>query len=108
MLFRSRGLADVAYGSIVECRALSRNVEAVVRRLDAADKLVAQMRRRAEFLRLGAQYRRENDTVPMAGSFGALPLIIHESGEPRAADDRVIPVNVLADEYWDIYAVLLS
>ncbi len=103
-----RGLADVAYGSIAECSVLSQNVESVVRRLDAVGQLSAQMRRRAEYLRLAAQYRRDTDTVPVAGSFAAVPLAIREAGEPRPADDRIIPVNVLADEYWDVYSVLLS
>jgi hypothetical protein len=103
-----RSLADVTYGSAVECRTLGQNVEGVVRRLDAVDKLMPQGRRRAEFLRLTAQYRRDSDTVPVAGSFATLPVVISEAGELRPADDRVIPVNVLADEYWDIYNVLLS
>jgi chromosome segregation ATPase len=88
--------------------SLGRTIESVVRRLEALERLNALVRRRAEFLKLTAQYRRETDTVPVAGSFATVPVLITEAGEPRPADDRVIPVNVLADEYWDIYAVLLN
>jgi hypothetical protein len=103
-----RSLADVSYGTAEECRTLSRDIEAVMRRLDAADKLSAQVRRRAELLKGSAQFRRDTDTVPVAGSFASIPLQVTEPGEARASDGRVLPVNVLADEYWDIYSVLLN
>jgi hypothetical protein len=103
-----RSLDDISYGNAAQCHALGESVEAVVRKLDAADKLTAQMRRRAEFLKLTAHYRRETDTVPVASSFSSVPVAITAAGELRPADDRVIQVNVLADEYWDIYTVLLN
>ncbi len=103
-----RDLADVSYGSIAECQVLGRTVDAVVRKLDTPERLNALVRRRAEFLNRTAQYRRDSDKVPIADSFAVVPLAITDTGEPRPADDRVIPVNVLADEYWDIYSVLLG
>ncbi len=103
-----RELADVSYGSIAECQVLGRTIDGVVRKLDAPERLNALVRRRAEFLNRTAQYRRDGDTVPVAGSFAVVPLVITEAGEPRPVDDRVIPVNVLADEYWDIYPILLG
>lgn len=103
-----RGLADVGYGSVAECQDLGQAIESVLRRLDSVERLNALVRRRAEYLKANAQYRRDKDVVPVAGSFAAVPVGITEVGEPRPADDRVIPVNVLADEYWDVYAALLS
>jgi hypothetical protein len=103
-----RSLADVSYGNAAECHALGQRIEAVVRKLDATDKIAAQMRRRAEFLKRAAHYRRETDTVPVASSFSAVPVAITPTGDPQPVDDRVISVNVLADEYWDIYTVLLT
>jgi hypothetical protein len=103
-----RPLAEVSYGSAMECQALSQDIDAVIRTLDASDKINTQVRRRAEMLKLSAHYRRDTDTVPVAGSFASVPVLITETGEPRAVDGRIIPVNVLADEYWDIYSVLLN
>lgn len=103
-----RAVTDVTYGSAVECAALSRTIEQVVRDLDTDEKVSAAVRRRAEYLRGRAQFRREADTVPVAGSFAVVPLAISDRGDPLPSDERVIPVNVLADEYWDIYAILLS
>jgi hypothetical protein len=103
-----RAVTEVNYGNGAECRALMQDIESVVRRLDGNDKLNAQVRRRAEMLRGAAQFRRDTDTVPVAGSFASVPVVVTDAGEARAADSRVIPVNVLADEYWDIYGVLLN
>lgn len=103
-----RGVADVTYGGVTECQALGQAIARVSGRLDTMDKLNALVRRRAELLRMTAQYRRDNDTVPVAGSFVSVPVAIRDSGTPAPADDRIIPVNVLADEYWDIYTVLLN
>jgi hypothetical protein len=103
-----RALADAVYGSAAECRALGQLIEGVVDSLpDAADMLAAS-RRRAEYLWAKAEYRRDGDTVPAAGSFSVTPVAITESGEPGPAVDRVLPINVLAEEFWDIYSVLLS
>lgn len=103
-----RSLADVSYGTVAECRALGQSIEAVVRRLEGTDRLAAQVRLRAESLRKSAQYRRDNDTVPVAASFGAVPLDIDGSGESSRNGSRTLKVNVLADEFWDIYGVLLN
>ncbi len=103
-----RSLVDVSYGNTAECRTLGQNIEQVMRKTDAMEKLTLQMRRRAEFLKLKAQYRRDTDTVPVASSFAAVPVSLTEAGDLRPVDERVISVNVLADEYWDIYTVLLN
>jgi hypothetical protein len=103
-----RDVAEVSYGSPAECQALGQTIQGVVYGLDAGDRLHALVRRRAEYLKLTAQYRRDNDTVPLAVSFAMVPVAIGETGEAAPADERQIPVNVLADEYWDIYSVLLN
>lgn len=103
-----RGLADVNYGNVAQCQMLGRNIEAVVNKAHTAEKMASLIRRRAEFLRQTAQYRREIDTIPVAGSFASVPVCIQEMGEPRPVDARAMPVNVLAEEYWDVYSVLLN
>jgi hypothetical protein len=44
----------------------------------------------------------------MAASFGEIPLAIADAGEARPEGQRSLQVNVLADEYWEIYGVLLN
>jgi hypothetical protein len=103
-----RSLADAVYGSAAECRELGLLIETVVGRLPDASDLAMGSRRRAEYLRIMAEYRRESDTVPVAGSFANIPVAISEEGELKPTVDRAISANVLADEFWDIYSVLLT
>lgn len=103
-----RALADVSYGDAARCRALTQAIETVTRKIEPAEQLNVRVRRRAEFLRQVASYRRDHDTIPVIGSVAGIPTAITETGEPRPVTDEEVPVNVLADEYWDVYAALLS
>jgi hypothetical protein len=103
-----RTLADVSYGDAGKCRVLTEAIESVMRKLEPAEQMGVRVRRRSEYLRQIASYRRDHDTVPAVGSVAGVALAISETGEPRPVGDQVIPVNVLADEYWDIYAVMLN
>jgi len=103
----SRKISTVNYGGSEQCRELSQLIELAQRRLDGLPDLPARVRRRSEALSREAHYRRESDTVPVAGSFDLIAL---EPGEISGlvARNSAIPVNILAEEYWDIYKVLLN
>jgi hypothetical protein len=103
-----RPLTELAYGNPAECRAINQRIEAVMRALPAEELMQSRVRRRSEYLRQTATYRRDIDTIPMAAGFAGIPLAITEAGELRPASDQVVPINVLADEYWDIYSMLLN
>lgn len=102
-----RQVAEVSYGSVQACRDLSRRIEGVLHRVEAMDELAGRMRRRAEYLRQAVSYRRDSDTVPAADSLAVIPAQLTGDGNPRPAGGRELALNVLADEYWDIYGVLL-
>lgn len=104
----ARSLADSSYGDAERCQTLARNIEAVASRVDAPDRMGTLIQRRAELLRQSARYRRESDTIPVAGSFATVPVVLPEPGQPQRMDARVLEVNVLVEEYWDIYGVLLG
>lgn len=99
-----RQVTDVNYGDVEACRELNRNIAACIRSLPVGDDLVRKVRRRAQFLGEHASYRMDTDTVPVAGSFGDIQVDL-DSGS-GALRRNSVPVNVLADEYWDIYTVL--
>lgn len=99
-----RHVADVNYGDIETCRELSAHIAACVRSLPVGDELVKKVRRRAQYLGEQACYRMETDTVPVAGSFAQIRLDLEDASDSHGRTS--VPVNVLADEYWDIYAVL--
>ncbi len=102
-----RQVSEVTYGDLKTCRELSRRIDAVLRRVEALDELSARVRRRAEYLRLTVSYRRDVDTVPAVGTLAVIPLELAADGEPKPVGSRESEVNVLADEYWDIFGVLL-
>lgn len=104
-----RQVSEVRYGPLPTCRNFSLRIESVLRRVEAMDELAGNMRRRAEYLRQKASYRRDSDTVPAADSLSVVPVQLTGDGEgdPRPAGGREVAVNVLGDEYWDIYGVLL-
>jgi len=103
----TRKLGDSSYGAADDCRLLARDIEQAQRALDAQADLPARVRRRAEALAREAHYRRETDPVPVAGSFDLIPL---QPGQTSAAAGPAssLKANILAEEYWDIYNVLLT
>lgn len=102
-----RQVSEVSYGRLQDCRRLSLRIEGVLRRVEAMDELAARMRRRADFLRQNVSYRRDSDTVPAPDALAPVPAELAGEGEPRPSGQQQLTVNVLADEYWDIYSVLL-
>ncbi len=102
-----RQVTEVDYGDLAACREFSRRIEAVLRQVEALDELPARTRRRAEYLRATVSYRRDGDTVPDPAGLASIPLQLTGDGEPRPAGGATLGVNVLADEYWDVYGVLL-
>jgi len=99
-----RQVADANYGDIEACRDLNAHITSCVRSLPVGDDLVKKVRRRAQYLGEQASYRLETDTVPVAGSFADIQVELDAS--PGSIVRNSVPINVLADEYWDIYAVL--
>ncbi len=101
-----RALADAKYGDISACRALTAHIEERVKKLQDGHDLVANVRNRTQFLGKLANYRDKKDRVPVASSFAQIPLIGPDGFEKEA--HKSAPVNVLAEEYWDITRVLLD
>jgi chromosome segregation ATPase len=101
-----RQVAEVNYGDIRTCRRSSREIQNVFHELNGVDDFPARVQHRSKYLAAQATYRRDDDTVPVAGSFHAIPLEISPAGD--ALGDKALGTNVLADEYWDIYKVLLT
>ena len=58
------------------------------------------------YLQACARYRLETDAGPVSGCFTTIPCELADSGQP--VDNRAIATNVLVDEYWDLYAVVLN
>jgi hypothetical protein len=48
-------------------------------------------------------YRRDTDTVPIAGTLGYVHLLTADGGQKGK-----LAINVLGDEYWDIFNAMLT
>lgn len=101
-----RQISDVNYGDITACREMNIHIEKCLRRLSSGQDLVAKARQRVAYLERCAGYRQETDTIPVAGSFAEIPLAVGDGGE--VSGQRAVKINVLADEYWDVYSTLLT
>lgn len=101
-----RQVHEANYGSIDECREMNAYIEARLQNMPAGEELVSTLQKRTKILGKNATYRSETDTVPVASACAEIPLGI--DGELAHGSKKFLPVNVLAEEYWDIYKVLLS
>lgn len=103
-----RGIVDVAYGGVAECRELGLQVERALADLDRIEDWPARVDRRGAWLRRELQYRKETDTIPVPETISRIPLALRGWPDTAPVDDRTVEVNVLGDDYWDLYSVLLD
>lgn len=99
-------IQEMRYGSEEECKALIGKIRHAVGALGPGRPTAADVEARAQAITQQAQFRSARETVPMAASVARIEMPVRAS---EGGGLRRIPleVNVLADEYWDIYDVLI-
>jgi hypothetical protein len=93
------------YGSRVECEELMRQIERADDLLRGRANLTQEVRHRSERLRQVARYRAAADAAPTAESL-AFAEGDELGGMPGGLAAARMP-NVLAEDTWDLYSVLL-
>lgn len=96
-------LADASYGSQRDCRLLAKYADDRMKLLQADTKLRDRVRFRTERLQETVQYRHEKESVPDASTLGLIVLY-----KPNGKERGEIAVNVLGDEYWDVFSTLVD
>lgn len=96
-------VADVRYGSRRDCRALRHQIERCLERLADDDKLGRRVQARVDYLQGMVSYNREFDAIPAAEALESIALLDEEARERGK-----VAVNVLADEYWDLFPALVT
>jgi hypothetical protein len=86
------------YGSRAQCEALMAEIDRAQVILQSRGNVAQEIKVRSERLRSLARYRTATDTAPTADS------LVPSAGE--AAENPGLP-NVLAEDTWDLYKVLL-
>lgn len=97
---------DMKYGTREECTRLMmllREALAVVK--NEKDDL-SGLKERTDALRAVTAYRSDADTVPLTDSIGTLPMPLAPVSGLEAGNKA--GVNVLVDDYWDVYQALLQ
>ena len=100
-------VTDMKFGDRGDC---DRMVEIIRRRIDdlrAQDNPATLIKRRADALLAVGQYRNESDSVPIAECLSSIKPHLGEEGKTRRASDAPIRINVLSEEYWDLYPMLV-
>jgi hypothetical protein len=90
-----RRVFDANYGTPAECQALLQRAAQAVTDVERMTEDLGEVKLRADRLRRAAAYRNDTETVPLAESLS----------ESAAGGGRRL--NVLVDEYWDIYKALV-
>jgi hypothetical protein len=86
------------YGNRAECEALMAQIEGASAVLQARTNIAQDVKERGERLRKIARYKNASDTVPMSDS-----IMLMDNGAPG---DAKLP-NVLSEDTWDLFRVLL-
>jgi hypothetical protein len=102
----SKRLFDVRYGSPTECARLMTLLRDALATLKDDNENLAGLKERTDVVRASASYRSDADTVPLTDSIGTLPLPTSPVSGLETANRA--GVNVLVDDYWDLYQALLQ
>lgn len=93
------------YGNRAECEALMADIARAKVVIQQRSNISADIKSRVERLRQVARYRNNADTVPSADSIGFAEGDVL-AGAAQGASALKLP-NVLAEDTWDLYRVLL-
>jgi hypothetical protein len=96
-------LVDASYGDARDCRGLCRYADERMELLAADTKVASRVQFRAEKIKRIAEFRHDDDTIPVASTLGLIPFF-DASGEKRGE----VAMNVLGEEYWDVFSALLT
>jgi hypothetical protein len=97
---RQKSVHDTRFGAREECMAMMADIAAAMKLVRLQKDLAAEIRARTETLRNAVVYRNPQDSVP---DHASLPSAFTN----RSGGVSVREPNVLADDYWDVYVVLL-
>ena len=99
----ARRVHEAQYGSRAECEALMVAIAQALAAVRSRKNLAAEIKVCVDQLREVAQYRAAGDAVPLGETLGSVV--------PASSDGRAILTlsgpQILADDYWNIYKVLL-
>jgi hypothetical protein len=104
-----RPVGDMQFGDRRDCDRMVELIRNRIEDLRQQADLAGEVRRRTDVLGGQVQYRNETDSLPTTESVAttARASQAQTAGESeQRSNDAPLQINVLLDEYWDIFAVL--
>jgi hypothetical protein len=105
-----RPVADMKFGDRRTCDRMVEMIREKVAELNEDKHLADAVKRRTDGLINEVRYRHETDTVPQTECVDQIPRgteqAIAEGSLQRRVTDAPLRLNVLADDFWDLFAVL--
>lgn len=102
----SKRVFDTKYGTREECSRLMLLLREALAAIKSEKDNLSVLKERTEALRAIAAYRSDADTVPLTDSIGTMPL--PPAPVSGLETGNKAGVNVLVDDYWDLYQALLQ
>jgi hypothetical protein len=100
----ARRVHEMTFGSRADCESYMQRVQKAQLAVANQKQITSMVRAKLERLRTTCEYRNSADTVPTADSLS--PAVTElEFDKPKAASANTW--NVLAEDYWDLYTLLL-
>jgi len=98
----ARRVQEMNFGSRADCEGYMQRVQKAISAVVNQRQVNSAVRVKLERLRASCEYRNSADTVPTADS-----LAYQATGPARGVRTIASPWNVLAEDYWDLYTLLL-
>jgi hypothetical protein len=103
-----RPVADMKFGDRRDCDRLVERIRERIEGLRQQKDLADQVKRRADQLLGQLKYRGDTDSVPVLECVETIRPVPTRPGEApaRRETDAPVRINVLSEEYWDLFEVL--
>lgn len=104
----ARRVHEMSFGTRPECEDYMARVQRAMAAVSGQKQLVTAVKAKMEMLRATCEYRNSEDTVPTADSLVAGNG--HGASDPGASPpsrQAAAGWNVLAEDYWDLYTLLM-
>lgn len=98
---------DVDYGSATDCQVWMKRLQSALQLLADRPRDLVHLKQVTQRVRSNAFYRSDHDTVPVPETIGTVPVRSHASNPQGVQSGVPEEINVLLDDYWDLYSVLL-
>ena len=101
-----RRVQDASYGDAAATKQLLERLQLALKLLRDQSRDLQGLKTNTAKVRANASYRTDDDIVPMPESIGTTTVrVIAQETSPQKAEYE--EVNVLLDNYWDLYSALL-